>query len=70
MELFVEDLDVSVSFYREVLGFQVSRRAERYVSLRRGIVVLGLGPTAKITRADGRPGLLQATAQRRQGRRR
>ena len=48
MELFVEDMDVSVRFYRDVLGFQVDRRAEDYVSLRRGVVGLGLGPVAKL----------------------
>jgi catechol 2,3-dioxygenase-like lactoylglutathione lyase family enzyme len=48
MELFVEDMDVSVRFYRDVLGFQVDRRAEDYASLRRGVVVLGLGPVAKL----------------------
>lgn len=48
MELFVDDVDVSVSFYCDVLGFRVDRRAEDYVSLRRGVVVLGLGPVAKL----------------------
>ena len=54
MELFVEDLDVSVAFYRDVLGFQVVRRADDYVSLRRGAAVFGVGPVAKLPeRADG-----------------
>jgi catechol 2,3-dioxygenase-like lactoylglutathione lyase family enzyme len=48
MELFVEDMDVSVGFYCDVLEFQIDRRAEDYVSLRRGLVVLGLGPVAKL----------------------
>ncbi|MFI5913603.1 VOC family protein [Dactylosporangium sp. NPDC051541] len=48
MELFVEDMGVSVEFYRDVLGFAVERRAEDYASLRRGLVVLGLGPVAKL----------------------
>lgn len=55
MELFVESMDVSVGFYRDVLGFQVERHAEDYASLRRGAVVLGLGPVAKLPeQTDGR----------------
>lgn len=54
MELFVDDLDVSVAFYTGVLGFAVDRRGDDYVSLRRGLVVLGLGPVAKLpARGDG-----------------
>jgi catechol 2,3-dioxygenase-like lactoylglutathione lyase family enzyme len=48
MELFVGDVDVSVGFYRDVLGFRVQRRSQDYASLRRGRVVLGLGPVAKL----------------------
>lgn len=47
MELFVEDMDVSVPFYRDLLGFRVVHRAGDYTSLHRGLVVLGLGPVAK-----------------------
>ncbi|GII20873.1 VOC family protein [Planosporangium mesophilum] len=55
MELFVEDMDVSVKFYRELLGFEVQRRAAGYASLRRGLVVLGLGPVAKLpAQGEGR----------------
>jgi len=48
VELFVGDMDASIRFYRDVLGFRVDRRAEDYASLRRGVVVLGLGPVAKL----------------------
>jgi catechol 2,3-dioxygenase-like lactoylglutathione lyase family enzyme len=48
MELFVDDLDASVAFYVDVLGFRVERRDPGYVSIRRGSVVLGLGPVAKL----------------------
>jgi catechol 2,3-dioxygenase-like lactoylglutathione lyase family enzyme len=56
IELFVDDLDVSVAFYGDVLGFRVERRDEGYVSLRRGTVVLGLGPVAKLPERDDGPG--------------
>jgi catechol 2,3-dioxygenase-like lactoylglutathione lyase family enzyme len=48
MELFVEDMDASVAFYQDLLGFRVQRRDAGYASLRRGGVVLGLGPVAKL----------------------
>ncbi|MET7422692.1 VOC family protein [Dactylosporangium sp. NPDC005555] len=56
MELFVDDMDVSVAFYRDVLGFRVERRAGDYASLRRGGVVLGLGPVAKLPERGDGPG--------------
>jgi len=42
-EIFPSDLDVAVDFYQRVLGFQLTddRRAEDYVSLRRGQVQVG-----------------------------
>lgn len=43
MELFVEDLDRSVNFYKNILGFTVERREPRYVEIRSGHVVFGLG---------------------------
>ena len=55
LELFVEDLDASIAFYTGVLAFELSRRSDDYASLRRGSVVLGLGPVAKLP-ATGGPG--------------
>jgi lactoylglutathione lyase len=54
LELFVRDLDASVAFYEQALGFRVDRRDADggYASLVRGEVVLGLGPIAKLP-ADG-----------------
>lgn len=56
MELFVDDLDASVAFYDRALGFRVDRRDEGYVSMRRGTVVLGLGPVAKLPESGTGPG--------------
>ncbi len=46
LELFVADLNRSVAWYVEVLGFRQIRADPSYASLQRGSVVLGLGPTA------------------------
>ncbi len=56
IELFVEDIDASVRFYGDVLGFQMDRGTQDYVSLRRGVVVLGLGPVAKLPEQTGGQG--------------
>jgi catechol 2,3-dioxygenase-like lactoylglutathione lyase family enzyme len=56
MELFVDDLDASVAFYRDVLDFDVAGRSPDYVSMRRGLVVLGLGPVAKLPQQGDGPG--------------
>ena len=56
MELFVDDVEASVAFYTGVLGFEVTRRGVDYVSLRRGLVVLGLGPVAKLPETGDGPG--------------
>src|SRR5690606_14779763 len=53
MELFVQDMDVSIDFYCRVLGFELLRKEEGYASLRSGDVVLGLGPIAKLPVSDG-----------------
>jgi lactoylglutathione lyase len=58
LELFVDDLDRSVAFYTGLLGFDLDRRDAGYASLRRGDVVLGLGPVAKLPEAGG-PGFSQ-----------
>jgi lactoylglutathione lyase len=48
MELFVNDVDVSIGFYEGLLGFRLVRRTDSYASLCRGLVVLGLGPVSKL----------------------
>lgn len=53
MELFVEDMDRAIAFYRDVLGFALLRRDEGYASIRRGDVLLGLGPIAKLPDVGG-----------------
>jgi lactoylglutathione lyase len=52
MELFVDDLDETVAFYSELLGFGIDRRTDEYASLSRGQVVLGLGLTANLSEHD------------------
>ncbi|MEU4422228.1 VOC family protein [Actinoplanes sp. NPDC024001] len=49
MELFVDDMDAAIAFYTEVLGFRPGRREADYAVVRRGHVVLGLGPASKLT---------------------
>lgn len=53
LELFVDDMDISIDFYCRVLGFHVDRREPDYASLRSGNVVLGLGPISKLPMQDG-----------------
>ncbi len=59
IELFVDDLDTSIAFYERVLGFELTRRDERYASLRRGTAVLGLGPVATLPERGPGPGFTQ-----------
>ena len=59
IELFVADLDSSIRFYEDVLGFEVERREPDYASLRRGAAVLGLGPIAKLPAAAPGSGFSQ-----------
>lgn len=54
LELFVEDMGESVSFYRRVLGFEVVREERGdYASLRSGDIMLGIGPIAKLPETGG-----------------
>lgn len=53
MELLVVDVDRSLAFYRDVLGFTLDRRDPGYASIRHGQVVLGLAPIAKLPERDG-----------------
>ena len=55
LELFVDDLAGSEDFYTGLLGFEVEKRSDGYVSLRRGSVLFGLGPIAKLPADDDRP---------------
>ena len=54
LELFVEDMEASIAFYTRVLAFEVARHeADDYASLRRGDVLLGIGPVAKLPEEGG-----------------
>lgn len=53
MELFVENMDRAIAFYRDVLGFTLLRRDEGYASIHRGSVTLGIGPIAKLPDVGG-----------------
>jgi lactoylglutathione lyase len=54
LELFVEDMGESVSFYRRVLGFQVVREERGdYASLRSGDILLGIGPISRLPEREG-----------------
>jgi lactoylglutathione lyase len=54
LELFVEDMGESVSFYRRALGFEVVREEHGdYASLRSGDIMLGIGPIAKLPETGG-----------------
>lgn len=54
LELFIEDMDETVSFYRRVLGFEVVReKPGDYASLRSGDVLLGIGPISKLPETSG-----------------
>jgi len=64
LELFVADLEPSVAWYVEVLGFGPVRADRSYASVQRGDVVLGLGPTAKLPPDGTGPGHTRASVRR------
>lgn len=53
LELFVRNVDKSIAFYQEVLGFELVRREPDYASVRSGKVTFGLGPIEKLPAQDG-----------------
>jgi lactoylglutathione lyase len=54
LELFVEDMAVSIAFYTQVLAFEVAHHElEDYASLRWGNAVLGIGAVAKLPEEGG-----------------
>jgi lactoylglutathione lyase len=67
IELFVTDLDASIRFYEDVLGFSLERRDRDYASLRLGGAVLGLGPIAKLPEDGPPPGFTQGRLAGRRG---
>jgi catechol 2,3-dioxygenase-like lactoylglutathione lyase family enzyme len=66
-ELFVDDLDASIRFYTEVLGFEVVRRNDGYASVQRGLVVFGLGPVDKLPESGTGPGFTRQRLARDKG---
>lgn len=53
LELFVEDMEATISFYTQILAFALVRHdSGNYASLRSGNAILGIGPVAKLP--DGR----------------
>ncbi len=65
LELFVEDMEASIAFYTRVLAFEIERyEPGDYASLRRGTVVFGLGPVAKLPEKGGYFGRDIATRRR------
>jgi lactoylglutathione lyase len=52
-ELFVREMGVAVAFYTGVMGFDLIREEPGYSSLRKGEVILGLGPISKLPAEGG-----------------
>lgn len=67
LELFVDDLDRSSTFYVEALGFTVDRCEDSYRQLRAGSVVLGLGLAAQLPMHDDSGGFAQDQLTQRRG---
>ena len=54
VELFVEDMEATISFYTQVLPFALVRHdSGSYASLRSGNAILGTGPVAKLPEEGG-----------------
>jgi lactoylglutathione lyase len=65
LELFVEDMEVSIAFYTRVLAFELARHEPGdYASLRLGGIVLGIGPVGKLSEEGGYFGREIATLRR------
>ena len=67
IELFVSDIETSIRFYEEALGFLLDRRDDDYASLRRGRAILGLGAMTKLPEDGPGPGFTQARVSRERG---
>ena len=53
LELFATDAERTAVFFQEVLGFVRENESPGYISLRRGRVVIGIGPASGLP--DGHP---------------
>ena len=51
-ELFVQEMGVAVAVYTGAMGFDLLCEEPGYASLRRGEVILGLGPISKLPAED------------------
>jgi len=49
LELFAKDVQASVAFYRDVLGFTPGKGWGEYVPVTSGIVTLGIGPASGLS---------------------
>ena|SRR5437867_3926695 len=49
MELFVNNLAVSSDFYCRILGFEKEKESERYIAVKSGNAILGLGLLSKLS---------------------